>query len=374
MVPAAALDAPPATAAADPRGCGRPSRDAELREPPFHTAKAPAPPRPPADSASPSHCDAAANSDAAAGTLHQHTPPCRAARAQVDQVDRASNADRRPPADSSIDNSALPPNTAMEPDASADPDAPANTHLPQPPQRHIVQSELSRLHWSSPGHRPTASSDTDGTTPPSCKTMELDASTSNDAAASTQQHAALRRGAGSVDSLLHITSQLEPTHHDHDATRYFLLHYSTPCPTLIQTGTTFTIVYQTDGLDQGCGMAGIFYNLSFSIAMAYIIARIPLPSDFPFPLPLPCLIHDDSTVPQVSQARAALCPCPQRLEPPHTAASPPPLLPHTHNTNTQHKPHKPPAACTSSSAPAAEPNGATARASHAHTPRIGQCD
>ena len=96
-------------------------------------------------------------------------------------------------------------------------------------------------------------------------------------------------------TLLHHIHDEHASASDADALTYFLLFYSTPGPTLVQTLSTFTTYYQTDGLDQGCGIAGYAFNLTFSIAIRDALLSIRLPPSHP-PLPPPVLIHDDTTI------------------------------------------------------------------------------
>jgi len=111
-------------------------------------------------------------------------------------------------------------------------------------------------------------------------------------------------------TLLHHIHDEHASASDADALTYFLLFYSTPGPTLVQTLSTFTTYYQTDGLDQGCGIAGYAFNLTFSIAIRDALLSIRLPPSHP-PLPPPVLIHDDTTItlpPSLSAATDPLYP------------------------------------------------------------------
>ena len=97
---------------------------------------------------------------------------------------------------------------------------------------------------------------------------------------------------------------------DLDALTYFLLMYSVPGPTLVQSGQTFIPYLQTDGLDQGCGIAGYSFNLAYSIAIHHAISSLPSPITLPPPRPHPRRHH----------------PRPPRLPPLLRE----PLLPHRH--------------------------------------------
>ena len=88
----------------------------------------------------------------------------------------------------------------------------------------------------------------------------------------------------------------DATQADVDALTYFLLFYSTAGPTLVQSVRDFLCYLQTDGLDQGCGIAGYAFNLTFSIAVHRALLSIQPPRPHPA-LPLPVLIHDDTTLP-----------------------------------------------------------------------------
>ena len=122
-------------------------------------------------------------------------------------------------------------------------------------------------------------------------------------------HTAIARCAVHATLLHHIHDE-HASAPDADALTYFLLFYSTPGPTLVQTLSTFTTYYQTDGLDQGCGIAGYAFNLTFSIAIRDALLSIRLPPSHP-PLPPPVLIHDDTTItlpPSLSAATDPLYP------------------------------------------------------------------
>jgi len=99
-----------------------------------------------------------------------------------------------------------------------------------------------------------------------------------------------------------LTALLENIHDadaslaDVDALTYYLLFYHSPGPTLVQVLSSFILHLQTDGLDQGCGIAGYGFNLTFSRAIAVVLRSIQPSPPHP-PLPLPILVHDDTTIP-----------------------------------------------------------------------------